>query len=168
VNRTPNQSLFQIGLYHHPISHKKNLGAGRFPILRIKLWRVLPFGIVSTPSSHMRGLARDYSCFDLKTKPPPSSPSINFCISAERPEDSGECSTIELPRQKTNYRLHEFLDSFNIAHYLMKQICISYRNLYYPVLQSIKWSLAFTRLTYSIVRLFKIIFWYIGFLSPKI
>ena len=90
VNRTPDQALFLFGLYHHPGMP----GAGRFrsDVNR----RVLLKRIVSTPSPIYKGLGSGF--YPIKIGSFPEFTQLHFCITTERPEDSGVCSTTELPR----------------------------------------------------------------------
>ena len=77
------------------ISSPQNMGAGRFrsDVNR----RVLLKRIVSTPSSFCKEAWLGI-LFDMIYKPFPEFTQLHFRITAERPEDSGVCSTTELPR----------------------------------------------------------------------
>ena len=96
VNRTPDQSLFRFGLYHHPdvsgaVRFRSDIISESTP-LRDSLYTFPPWA----------DLARD-----SVVKPFPEFTQLHFCITTERPEDSGECSTTELPRHVSKLYVHK-------------------------------------------------------------
>jgi hypothetical protein len=95
LTRYPRVSM-RGGLYHHPMRMR---GASTLIV------RVLPYGIVSTPSPRMWSLARDYR--GVEPTASPISPRVSTCITAGScvifRRSTGRRSTIELRRSRCFY-----------------------------------------------------------------